>query len=71
MVINPNFSRSIKKRLTCNFFRNGKIFGIKTIIPSIFFLLGFIIFCNIKSFFLYVYMYISIRLISFRFNKKY
>ena len=41
--------------LTCNFFRNGKIFGIRRIILSVFFLLGFIIFCNIKLFLLYLY----------------
>jgi hypothetical protein len=48
--------------LTCNFFRNEKIFGIRRIILSVFFLLGFIIFCMGSSFFVIVSysFYISI-----------
>ena len=45
----------IKKNIDLNFFRNGKIFGIRRIILSVFSLLGFIIFCNIKLFLLYLY----------------
>jgi hypothetical protein len=38
------FEGALKKMLTCNFFRNEKIFGIRRIILSVFFLLGSIIF---------------------------